>query len=93
MREDELRVVQSGQAIATTGLSYHEDTGRIGSITHGGSVATYNWTSTVAGQPVGISYSGAGLTGTRTPDAEGRLDQIGWENGVSVQLLDKMSFN
>lgn len=81
MREDELQVVQGGQAIASTGLGYHEATGRIGSITHGGSTATYDWTSTVAGLPVGISYSGAGLVGTRTPDAEGRLDKISWSIG------------
>lgn len=81
MREDELQVVQGGQPIASTGLTYHAGTGRIASISHGGSTATYDWTSTVAGLPVGISYNGAGLTGTRTPDAEGRLDKIAWSIG------------
>lgn len=56
-------------------------TDRIATISHGGSTATYDWTSTVAGLPVGISYSGAGLTGSRTPDAEGRLDKIAWNIG------------
>lgn len=80
-REDELQVVQGAQPIATTAFSYHAPTGRIASISHGGSTATYDWSSTVAGLPVGISYSGAGLTGRRTPDEDGRLDKIGWSIG------------
>jgi len=62
--------------LTTTGYTHDPATDRIATISHGGSTATYDWTSTVAGLPVGISYSGVGLTGTRTPDAEGRLDKI-----------------
>jgi hypothetical protein len=69
----------SGGTLSETIYGYDDQTGRLASISHGGSTATYDWSSTVGGLPAGISYSGAGLTGIRTPDAEGRLDKIAWE--------------
>ncbi len=62
--------------LTTTGYTHDPATDRIATVSHGGSTATYDWTSAIVGLPVGVCNSGAGLTGTRTPDAEGRLDKI-----------------
>ena len=70
--------------LTTTGYTHDPATDHIATVSHGGSTATYDWTSTVAGLPVVISYSGAGLTGTRTPDDEGRLDKIAWNIGNTL---------
>ncbi len=44
--------------LITTGYTHDPATDRIATVTHGGSTATYDWTSAIVGLPVGVCNSG-----------------------------------
>lgn len=75
----EATLTASGPGFSTaTAYTYEPVANRLASITHGGQTATYDWSDTLAGLPIGITYSGAGLHGQRIADANHRLATIAY---------------